>query len=99
MTNGNHPLSSLPGGAKQTISVNLDTLASATCPSCGDNIFETDLVTYKVLPAIQSPSGQAQLIGIPVISCVGCNDLFLIRGCELIPVAKFQETGPADETA
>ena len=51
-------------------------MIKVSCPSCGANIFETSLVTYKKLPAIQSPTGKAQLMGVPIIACLGCQDLF-----------------------
>jgi hypothetical protein len=98
MPNGDGGKGMLPGGAKQVrININLDQLESAVCPSCGANVFDTSYMTYKILPAIQSPTGKAQLIGVPVIICVGCSDLFLIKGDELIPAAKLQETKQSQE--
>ena len=98
MSNGDGRKGMLPGGAKQVrMNVNLDALASAVCPSCGANIFDTSYMTYKMLPVIQSPTGKAQLIGIPVIICVSCSGMFLIKGDELIPAAKLQETKQSQE--
>ena len=69
-----------------TININLQELESATCPACNAVIFDTGFMTYKRLPAIQSPNGKSMLLAIPIIVCVNCDSLFTLQGDQLSPV-------------
>ena len=98
--NGRGNLIGLPGhgGSKATININLETLEDAVCPICGANIFDTGIIMYKKLPAIQSPNGQPQLIGIPAIACIQCSNLFLVKGTEFVALAKVPKEEKPNET-
>ena len=89
MPNGNGgKVRNFPGMQQKvgTININLQELESATCPSCNAVIFDTGFMTYKRLPAIQSPNGKPMLLAIPIIVCVNCESLFTLQGDQLSPV-------------
>ena len=68
------------------ININLDILEIVTCPDCENSVFKTNLSLFKRLPSIQSPTGQAQLIKIDLISCPICHRCFQIKDKELSPI-------------
>jgi len=89
MSNGNRGKATNFPGMRQkvgTINVNLQELESAICPVCNTVIFDTGFVTYKKLPAVQSPTGKAMLIAIPVVVCTDCGAMFHIMGDQLSPI-------------
>jgi len=75
------------GMRQAKINIDLNSLESAVCPICGAVIFDTSFMTYKRLPAIQSPNGKAQLVGVPIIVCAGCEAFLVVRGDEITPLA------------
>lgn len=56
------------------INVNVSTLSDFECTSC-KGIYFTEVRRLKVLPAFQSPNGQAGLVPVPVIQCISCNTI------------------------
>ena len=66
------------------MNINLNSLKPLTCPKCKNTVFRADLNMFKKLPRIQSPTGQAQLIKIELISCPACNSFYFIKDAELI---------------
>jgi hypothetical protein len=45
---------------------------------CNNAYFET-VTTYKLLPALCSPSGQDQLISIPMAKCTECSSIYTLE--------------------
>ena len=70
----------------QAININLSTLETVTCPICQSPVFEMNLIMFKRLPAIQSPTGRAQLVKVDFVNCPACNNLFQIKDGVLLPV-------------
>jgi len=47
-------------------------LKTVECPNC-ESIFFSEVTMYKEVPALQSPTGQASLLPIPVVICNECG--------------------------
>ena len=45
---------------------------TVACPNC-DGIFFDQVTMYKEVPAVQSPTGQASMLPIPVVLCNNCG--------------------------
>jgi len=60
------------------VKVDVKDLKSVRC-SCGGVYFES-LVEYRLLPALCSPSGQDQLLSLPVARCMDCKKAYLMEG-------------------
>ena len=63
------------GGAQsqpQQLKLDPAKLETVTCPNC-DGIFFEQLTMYKEVPAVQSPTGQASMLPIPVVGCNNCG--------------------------
>ena len=57
----------------------LSTASDLCCDECGGMFFR-DVSMFKVVSALVSPTGTAQMIQIPVFSCIQCghiNSVFL----------------------
>lgn len=78
----------MPNNTQQQVkmNINLNELKTITCPNCGNPVFNTNLNMFKKLPSIQSPTGQAQLIKIELISCPACNNFYFIKDAEFHPL-------------
>jgi len=63
-----------PQQPEQPVQFNVDPtkLQTVTCPNCGGIFFEEKMM-FKELPAIQSPTGKASMIPIPVVVCNECG--------------------------
>ena len=59
------------------VHTNLNALKNAECPQCGCPFFETDVCIYKKLPAIESPTGKAQMIRLALGRCADCGLIVL----------------------
>lgn len=71
---------------QQRININLEELETLACPNCKSTVFQTSLVNFKKLPAIQSPTGQTQLIAINLAKCCNCDAFFRVEKEGLIPI-------------
>jgi hypothetical protein len=63
-----------PKQKNEQIGFNVDPtkLQTVSCPNCNGIFFEERMM-FKELPAIQSPTGQASMIPIPVVICSECG--------------------------
>lgn len=66
------------------VKVDARDLTTVQCP-CGNLYFE-QLLTHKILPALYSPTGQEQLIAMPVYRCANCKKIY--AGEEMIQLSK-----------
>jgi len=55
----------------QQIMVNANNLQAVTC-QCGNEVFES-VNKFKILPALYSNTGRAQLVALPHIKCTECG--------------------------
>jgi uncharacterized Zn finger protein len=58
--------------SKMNINVNLDQCEDITCESCGNLTF-SQVVMFKKISAIYSPTGKASLIPLQVFECSECG--------------------------
>lgn len=59
------------GQKPQQIMVNANNLQAVTC-QCGNEVFES-VNKFKILPALYSNTGRAQLVALPHIKCAVCG--------------------------
>lgn len=78
---------------QQRISIDVNTLKSLACPICTNTIFHTNINLFKKLPAIQSPTGQEQMIAIALAECRVCKNFFQVKsdGLTLITIESPEE--------
>lgn len=69
------------------LNVILSNLEELVCPNCENPIFIANSSMFKKLPAIQSPTGKAQLVHVQLLTCTACNCSFRIKDDELLPIA------------
>lgn len=67
-------LSQMNPNQPQPIRVDLSKLKSVLC-ACGKMFFEP-VQTYKVMPALYSPTGKPQLIAMNHLRCIECGNVY-----------------------
>jgi hypothetical protein len=67
-------LSQMNPNQPQPIHVDLSKLKSVLC-ACGKMFFEP-VQTYKVMPALYSPTGKPQLIAMNHLRCIECGNVY-----------------------
>ncbi len=82
-----------PSVAQSHITVNLNELPTVGCPTCQGMIFTTNIALFKELTAIQSPTGQAQMIKVDLCQCYACDEIVQPVGSEL----RIVEVAPISE--
>ena len=68
-----------PQQEQQQISIDLNQASDIECTKCGNKIF-SEVVFFKKISALISPSGQEGIVPIPTYACTNCaniNDEFL----------------------
>ena len=59
-------------GNEMNINVKIDDLKTVTCECEGKHFIQ--VIMYKILPALYSPSGQEQVMAVPNnVKCVACG--------------------------
>ena len=59
----------------QTINVNLNDCTPVPC-ECGSEVFDS-LTTFRLIPALLTPTGQEQMIMVPCVKCVKCETVWM----------------------
>lgn len=59
------------------INVDIEQLQTLACAHCQSPFFEPAVI-YKVVPAIYSQSGKADLLGIGAIKCINCDTVYAL---------------------
>ncbi len=60
------------GGQQQQIRINIDDLTDIVCEECGNKYFRQAIMLKRLSPLV-SPSGNEQLVPMPIFRCDDCG--------------------------
>lgn len=83
-----------PKGDKQPINLDLSSAKDVACDNCGNYTFQ-EVALLKHLSAIQSPTGKAGYVPIPVFACNACG---FVNADFLPPFMRTNSNNKADDS-